>query len=232
MMRHLIKVVLITMMIAASNVMSAQTEHGFVPFAVEQEFNENGFSWFRHALILAAGDEQKSNAMTIGWGGIGTLWRKTAVTVYVAEQRYTKEFMDRAEYFTVMAFPRTATTCSNTWAPRAAGTATKQLPLGFTPHTRRTAHRTTPRPRWWSSAASCMPHRSTCSISRATRPGACMPTSRLASTPSTSARWSTPGRRSRNQSHSTQKKISHFQDFFRKRLIFPLPIPADTRSPE
>ena len=76
-----------------------------MPFAVEQEFNENGFSWFRHALLLAAGDEQQSNAMTIGWGGIGTLWGKTAVTVYVAEKRYTKEFMDRAEYFTVMAFP-------------------------------------------------------------------------------------------------------------------------------
>ena len=27
------------MMIAASNVMSAQTEHGFVPFAVEQKFS-------------------------------------------------------------------------------------------------------------------------------------------------------------------------------------------------
>ena len=39
-MKHLIKVVLITMMVAASNVMSAQTEHGFVPFAVEQEFSE------------------------------------------------------------------------------------------------------------------------------------------------------------------------------------------------
>lgn len=29
---------------------------------------------------------------------------KTAVTVYVAEKRYTKQFMDSAQYFTVMAF--------------------------------------------------------------------------------------------------------------------------------
>ena len=42
--------------------------------------------------------------MTIGWGGIGTLWGRTALTVYVAEKRYTKEFLDKAEYFTVMAF--------------------------------------------------------------------------------------------------------------------------------
>lgn len=53
---------------------------------------------------MAAGDKDKSNAMTIGWGGIGTLWGRTALTVYVAEKRYTKEFMDKAEYFTVMAF--------------------------------------------------------------------------------------------------------------------------------
>jgi len=62
------------------------------------------FQWFHDAELLAAGDKEKSNAMTIGWGGIGTLWGRTALSVYVAEKRYTKEFMDKAEYFTVMAF--------------------------------------------------------------------------------------------------------------------------------
>lgn len=42
--------------------------------------------------------------MTIGWGNIGTLWGHTALTVYVAEKRYTKKFMDNSEYFTVMSF--------------------------------------------------------------------------------------------------------------------------------
>ena len=46
----------------------------------------------------------RRNAMTIGWGGIGTLWGRTSMTVYVAEKRYTKEFMDNSEYFTVMSF--------------------------------------------------------------------------------------------------------------------------------
>lgn len=82
----------------------AQTEHGFQSISVEHDFTGNGFNWFRHALLLGAGDKTQSNAMTIGWGGIGTLWGRTAVTVYVAEQRYTKQFMDKAEYFTVMAF--------------------------------------------------------------------------------------------------------------------------------
>lgn len=101
--RFLQTMILVLAAIAPSAVL-AQTEHGFKTVAVEQDFADNGFNWFRHALLLAAGDKVQSNAMTIGWGGIGTLWRKTAVTVYVAEKRYTKQFMDSAQYFTVMAF--------------------------------------------------------------------------------------------------------------------------------
>ena len=88
----------------AVNPVSAQDENGFKRFEVREDFTENGFQWFHDAELLAAGDKEKSNAMTIGWGGIGTLWGRTALTVYVAEKRYTKEFLDKAEYFTVMAF--------------------------------------------------------------------------------------------------------------------------------
>ncbi len=103
-MRRIFQKIIVALLAIAPLALSAQSEYGFKAIAVEQEFADNGFNWFRHALLLAAGDEQHSNAMTIGWGGIGTLWRKTAVTVYVAEQRYTKQFMDKAQYFTVMAF--------------------------------------------------------------------------------------------------------------------------------
>lgn len=82
----------------------AQEDYGFQKFDVREDFTENGFQWFHDAELLAAGNKEKSNAMTIGWGGIGTLWGRTALTVYVAEKRYTKEFMDKAEYFTVMVF--------------------------------------------------------------------------------------------------------------------------------
>ena len=103
-MRRLIQTIVIALLAIAPTAISAQTEHGFKAITVEQDFSDNGFNWFRHALLLAAGDKQQSNAMTIGWGGIGTLWGKTAVTVYVAEKRYTKQFMDNSQYFTIMAF--------------------------------------------------------------------------------------------------------------------------------
>ena len=70
----------------------AQEDNGFKKFNVREDFTENGFQWFHDAELLAAGDKEKSNAMTIGWGGIGTLWGRTALTVYVAEKRYTKVF--------------------------------------------------------------------------------------------------------------------------------------------
>jgi len=102
--RFFVKAFLAAMMVLATNTVSAQEENGFKWFNVRQDFTENGFQWFHDAELLAAGDSVKSNAMTIGWGGIGTLWGRTALTVYVAEKRYTKEFMDKAQYFSVMAF--------------------------------------------------------------------------------------------------------------------------------
>ena len=94
----------VAVMLFVASMVFAQSENGFKKINVREDFTENGFQWFNDAELLAAGDKEKSNAMTIGWGGIGTLWGRTALTVYVAEKRYTKEFMDKAEYFTVMAF--------------------------------------------------------------------------------------------------------------------------------
>ena len=51
--------------------------------------------------LLTAGTTQKFNSMTISWGGVGTLWGKPVVTAYVRTSRYTHEFMDDNEYFTV-----------------------------------------------------------------------------------------------------------------------------------
>ena len=98
------KYLLVSMMLFVASAIFAQSENGFKKINVREDFTENGFQWFNDAELLAAGNKEKSNAMTIGWGGIGTLWGRTALTVYVAEKRYTKEFMDKAEYFTVMAF--------------------------------------------------------------------------------------------------------------------------------
>ena len=76
------------------------------PFDVQQEFAKNGFNWFTENLILCSGDTAASNAMTIGWGGIGNYLghERPSVTVYVAPARYTWQFMERYPRFTIMQF--------------------------------------------------------------------------------------------------------------------------------
>lgn len=54
--------------------------------------------------LVSAGDKNKWNTMTISWGAVGELWGKDVVFAFIRPQRYTKEFMDREDYFTVSFF--------------------------------------------------------------------------------------------------------------------------------
>ena len=54
--------------------------------------------------LVSAGDKDKWNTMTISWGAVGELWGKDVVFAFIRPQRYTKEFMDNSDYFTVSFF--------------------------------------------------------------------------------------------------------------------------------
>ena len=51
--------------------------------------------------ILSAGDRNSYNSMAIEWGSIGVAWKMPIFTVYVKEERYTYQFMQKTEIFTV-----------------------------------------------------------------------------------------------------------------------------------
>lgn len=62
-----------------------------------------------HALdkewaLLAAGRQGDFNAMTVSWGGVGTLWNLPVTTVYVRPQRFTRDFIEREGAFTLNFF--------------------------------------------------------------------------------------------------------------------------------
>ena len=64
-------------------------------------FNLIGEKW----MLVAAADKQgKSNAMTASWGGMGILWGKKVAFVFIRPQRYTKNFVDEAENFSLSFF--------------------------------------------------------------------------------------------------------------------------------
>ncbi len=51
--------------------------------------------------LVTAGDETGCNTMTVSWGNMGIMWNKNIVTVFIRPQRYTKEFLDRFDSFTL-----------------------------------------------------------------------------------------------------------------------------------
>jgi len=54
--------------------------------------------------LLTAGTKENWNTMTVSWGGIGELWGKDVAFVFVRPQRYTFEFMEKSEVFTLSFF--------------------------------------------------------------------------------------------------------------------------------
>lgn len=55
-------------------------------------------------LITAGNCKDECNTMTASWGGFGIIWRKRTAVVYIRPDRYTKEFVDRNDFFTLSFF--------------------------------------------------------------------------------------------------------------------------------
>lgn len=66
----------------------------------ENVFSLIGEEW----MLITAGTREACNTMTASWGGLGVLWNEPAATVYLRPQRYTKQFVDAQEYFTLSFF--------------------------------------------------------------------------------------------------------------------------------
>ena len=59
----------------------------------------------RQPPLLTAGDRSGLNTMTIGWCQLGCLWSQPVCTVFVRPERYTDQFMESHDYFTVSVLP-------------------------------------------------------------------------------------------------------------------------------
>lgn len=62
----------------------------------------NPFTRFRwHWALVSAGNEEQSNTMTVSWGATGVIFGRDSVMVFVRDSRYTKEFMDSGDTFSL-----------------------------------------------------------------------------------------------------------------------------------
>lgn len=52
-------------------------------------------------MLVTAGKKERFNTMTANWGGLGFLWVKPVAFVFVRPERYTFEFMEEHDTFTL-----------------------------------------------------------------------------------------------------------------------------------
>jgi len=55
-------------------------------------------------MLISAKKDDGCNTMTASWGGLGVLWSKNVVSLYIRPQRYTNEFVDGSNHFTLSFF--------------------------------------------------------------------------------------------------------------------------------
>jgi flavin reductase (DIM6/NTAB) family NADH-FMN oxidoreductase RutF len=77
-----------------------------IPF---EQFRVRSYNlWDKQWMLLMCGDYATGhfNTMTVGWGSLGTMWGRPFVQVVVRPSRYTHEFMEQYDTFTLSAFPK------------------------------------------------------------------------------------------------------------------------------
>lgn len=55
-------------------------------------------------MLITAGNKEKFNTMLASWGGFGVLWFKKVAIVFIREERYTHEFVENNDSFTLSFF--------------------------------------------------------------------------------------------------------------------------------
>lgn len=55
--------------------------------------------------LVTANTDSKVNMMTISWGGLGIMWNKPVTFSFIRPQRYTYDFLNQDEYFSICFMP-------------------------------------------------------------------------------------------------------------------------------
>ncbi len=66
----------------------------------DNPFKLIGSDW----MLITAGPPDAHNTMTASWGGLGVIWNKNICWCVIRPHRYTYEFVERADAFTLSYF--------------------------------------------------------------------------------------------------------------------------------
>ena len=91
-------------------------------------FSTIGSDW----LLITAGTKERCNTMTASWGGLGVLWGRNVATVYIRPQRYTYEFVEQSDCFTISVFDESWRDALNLCGTKSGRDVDKIKECGFT----------------------------------------------------------------------------------------------------
>lgn len=78
--------------------------HTFQPYPLDMieldPFTKIGTDW----MLVTSGTTDQANALTASWGGLGVLWGKNVAYIFIRDSRYTKEFIDSNDTFSLTFF--------------------------------------------------------------------------------------------------------------------------------
>jgi flavin reductase (DIM6/NTAB) family NADH-FMN oxidoreductase RutF len=74
------------------------------PFELEVKVNE---LWMNKWLLLTSGNYEQNdfNTMTVAWGSLGIMWNRPFAQAVVRPTRFTYEFIEKYDSFTLCSFP-------------------------------------------------------------------------------------------------------------------------------
>ncbi|MBP7653823.1 flavin reductase [Candidatus Dependentiae bacterium] len=104
-----------------------------IPF---NEFSTNTFNlWKNQWLLLTSGEfEAKNfNMMTVAWGGFGIMWDKPIAIIVVRPSRYTFEFIEKFNTFTLSSFSENFRNKLTVCGTKTGRTTDKIKETGLTP---------------------------------------------------------------------------------------------------
>ncbi|MDD3106222.1 MAG: flavin reductase [Bacilli bacterium] len=98
------------------------------------QFSENIFkNMGKDGALLTAGNHDTYNTMTIGWATIGVIWGKNVLTCYVRKSRFTYQFMEENDLFTVSFYDNQYKDCLTYLGSRSGRNEDKVKATNMTP---------------------------------------------------------------------------------------------------
>ncbi len=92
-------------------------------------------AWEPGWFLLTAGENRPGgfNSMTVSWGALGVLWHKPLAVVVVRPQRHTREFIERADTFSLCAFDEKHRPALELLGTKSGRDSRKMTECGLTP---------------------------------------------------------------------------------------------------